>query len=97
MSMVPLAEQLRPTSLENYVGQSHLVGENAAPQSLSSQLRLPSPCGDGQPLVFDIWEWFTCPDEPLCGRRWPMARAAANSADAPSLLSDHLPVPTRQH
>ena len=67
------------------------------PQSLSSQLRLPSPCGDGQPLVFDIWEWLMCPDEPLCGRQWPMARAAANFADAPSLLSDHLPVPTRQH
>ena len=27
--MVPLAERLRPTSLDNYVGQQHLVGEGA--------------------------------------------------------------------
>jgi putative ATPase len=29
MNSVPLAERLRPTSLDNYIGQSHLVGENA--------------------------------------------------------------------
>lgn len=27
--MVPLAERLRPTSLDNYIGQKHLVGEGA--------------------------------------------------------------------
>ncbi|CAN5144158.1 replication-associated recombination protein A [soil metagenome] len=27
--MIPLAERLRPNSLENYIGQRHLVGENA--------------------------------------------------------------------
>lgn len=27
--MIPLAERLRPTSLDNYIGQRHLVGENA--------------------------------------------------------------------
>ena len=26
---VPLAERLRPTSLDQYIGQEHLVGENA--------------------------------------------------------------------
>ncbi|HET6989725.1 MAG TPA: replication-associated recombination protein A, partial [Bacteroidia bacterium] len=29
MNSVPLAERLRPTSLDNYIGQQHLVGENA--------------------------------------------------------------------
>lgn len=28
MSNIPLAERLRPTSLDSYIGQSHLVGEN---------------------------------------------------------------------
>src|SRR5215204_3839962 len=27
--MIPLAERLRPNSLDNYIGQRHLVGENA--------------------------------------------------------------------
>ena len=27
--MQPLAERLRPTSLDNYIGQQHLVGPNA--------------------------------------------------------------------
>src|SRR6266567_4535712 len=29
MNSVPLAERLRPTSLDNYIGQQHLVGPNA--------------------------------------------------------------------
>ncbi|MCX6312794.1 MAG: replication-associated recombination protein A [Bacteroidetes bacterium] len=29
MNAIPLAERLRPTSLDNYIGQQHLVGENA--------------------------------------------------------------------
>ena len=42
MSMIPLAEQLRPTSLENYVGQSHLVGENAVLRTLIDSGKIPS-------------------------------------------------------
>lgn len=29
MNSIPLAERLRPTSLDSYIGQQHLVGENA--------------------------------------------------------------------
>jgi putative ATPase len=29
MSKIPLAERMRPSSLENYIGQAHLVGEGA--------------------------------------------------------------------
>ena len=28
MSNIPLAERLRPTTLEDYIGQRHLVGED---------------------------------------------------------------------
>ena len=26
---IPLAERLRPTSLDGYIGQEHLIGQNA--------------------------------------------------------------------
>ncbi|MBQ9472840.1 MAG: replication-associated recombination protein A [Bacteroidales bacterium] len=38
----PLAEQLRPTSLDNYIGQSHLVGKGAVLRELIDQGNIPS-------------------------------------------------------
>lgn len=29
MNAIPLAERLRPLTLDNYIGQKHLVGENS--------------------------------------------------------------------
>ena len=51
MSMIPLAEQLRPTSLENYVGQSHLVGENAVLRTLIDSGKIPSMIFWGPPGI----------------------------------------------
>ncbi|MBK9290244.1 MAG: replication-associated recombination protein A [Bacteroidetes bacterium] len=39
---MPLAERLRPTSLEEYVGQEHLVGENAILRQAMQSGRIPS-------------------------------------------------------
>lgn len=40
--MIPLAEELRPTSLDTYIGQSHLVGENGVLRTLIESGRIPS-------------------------------------------------------
>jgi putative ATPase len=40
--MEPLAERMRPNSLENYIGQSHLVGENAILRKAIEAGRIPS-------------------------------------------------------
>ncbi len=40
--MIPLAEQLRPTSLDTYIGQEHLVGENSILRTLIESGKLPS-------------------------------------------------------
>ena len=40
--MIPLAEQLRPTSLDTYIGQQHLVGKDAVLRSLIESGRIPS-------------------------------------------------------
>ncbi len=40
--MIPLAEQLRPTSLDNYIGQSHLVGKGAILRNAIESGRIPS-------------------------------------------------------
>ncbi len=42
MKHVPLAERLRPRSLEEFVGQDHLLGKNKILNSLLSRGRLPS-------------------------------------------------------
>lgn len=40
--MIPLAEQLRPTSLDTYIGQEHLVGKNSILRTLIESGKLPS-------------------------------------------------------
>ena len=40
--MTPLAEQLRPTSLENYIGQTHLVGKGAILRNAIESGKIPS-------------------------------------------------------
>ncbi len=40
--MIPLAEQLRPISLDTYIGQSHLVGEGAVLRTLIESGKIPS-------------------------------------------------------
>ena len=40
--MTPLAEQLRPTSLDNYIGQQHLVGKGAILRNAIESGKIPS-------------------------------------------------------
>ena len=40
--MTPLAEQLRPTSLDNYIGQTHLVGKGAILRNAIESGKIPS-------------------------------------------------------
>ena len=40
--MVPLAEILRPTTLDDYIGQQHLVGKGAVLRTLIESGRIPS-------------------------------------------------------
>jgi putative ATPase len=47
----PLAERLRPNSLDNYIGQSHLVGENAILRSVIKSGNIPSMILWGPPGV----------------------------------------------
>lgn len=42
VSNIPLAERLRPAGLEEYIGQEHLVGENAILRQAMQSGRLPS-------------------------------------------------------
>jgi putative ATPase len=51
MSYAPLAERMRPKSLEGYVGQSHVVGPKGALQPALDQKRLPSLLFWGPPGV----------------------------------------------
>jgi putative ATPase len=55
----PLAERLRPNSLDNYIGQSHLVGENAILRSVIKSGNIPSmilwgPPGIGKTTLANI-------------------------------------------
>ena len=47
----PLAERLRPTSLDQYIGQEHLVGENAVLRRAIESGRSPSMIFWGPPGV----------------------------------------------
>lgn len=52
---IPLAERLRPTSLSDYIGQRHLVGENGIIRKMIDSGRINSfilwgPPGVGKPL-----------------------------------------------
>lgn len=49
--MIPLAEILRPTSLDNYIGQQHLVGEGAVLRTLIESGRIPSMIFWGAPGI----------------------------------------------
>ena len=40
--MVPLAEILRPSTLDSYIGQQHLVGKGAVLRTLIDSGRIPS-------------------------------------------------------
>lgn len=48
---IPLAERLRPTSLEQYIGQEHLIGENAVLRRAIESGRIPSMIFWGPPGV----------------------------------------------
>lgn len=57
--MQPLAERLRPTSLDNYIGQKHLVGEGAVIRRMIDQKRISSfilwgPPGVGKTTLANI-------------------------------------------
>ena len=41
-STIPLAERLRPTSLDDYIGQKHIIGENAVLRRAIETGRVPS-------------------------------------------------------
>jgi len=45
----PLAERLRPTTLSNYIGQTHLVGEGAVLRRMIESRRISSFIGGGPP------------------------------------------------
>ena len=58
-SLKPLAERMRPTSLDHYFGQSHLVGEAGILRPMIEQHRLPSlifwgPPGVGKTTLSEI-------------------------------------------
>ena len=50
-STIPLAERLRPTSLDNYIGQKHIIGENAVLRRAIESGRVPSMIFWGPPGV----------------------------------------------
>jgi putative ATPase len=59
MSLAPLAERMRPTSLDNYIGQKHIVGEgailrNAIESNLLPSLILWGPPGVGKTTLANI-------------------------------------------
>ena len=59
MSNTPLAERMRPTSLENYIGQKHIVGEGAILRNAIGSNLLPSiilwgPPGVGKTTLANI-------------------------------------------
>ena len=49
--MKPLAEILRPTTLDNYIGQQHLVGPGAVLRTLVESGRIPSMIFWGPPGI----------------------------------------------
>ena len=51
MKQIPLAEKLRPTSLDDYIGQKHLVGENAILKNAIKSGNIPSMIFWGPPGV----------------------------------------------
>jgi putative ATPase len=51
MNLVPLAEKLRPVSLNDYIGQKHLVGENAILRKAIESDNIPSMIFWGPPGV----------------------------------------------
>jgi putative ATPase len=58
-NIIPLAERMRPTSLENYIGQKHLVGEaailrNAIESNLLPSIILWGPPGVGKTTLANI-------------------------------------------
>jgi len=59
MNNVPLAERMRPTSLDNYIGQQHIVGEGAILRNAIASNLLPSiilwgPPGVGKTTLANI-------------------------------------------
>ena len=51
MNTIPLAEKLRPSSLDEYIGQKHLVGENSILKKAIESGNLPSMIFWGPPGV----------------------------------------------
>ena len=50
-STIPLAERLRPTTLDDYIGQKHIIGENAVLRRAIESGRIPSMIFWGPPGV----------------------------------------------
>jgi putative ATPase len=51
MSQIPLAERMRPTSLADYIGQSHILGENSGLRKAIASGHIPSMIFWGPPGV----------------------------------------------
>jgi putative ATPase len=51
MSVIPLAERMRPSNLDEYVGQTHILGENSGLRKAISSGNIPSMIFWGPPGV----------------------------------------------
>lgn len=59
-SSIPLAERLRPTNFEDYIGQRHLIGEGAVLRKLIEKGMVPSMILWGTPDRKNYLSQYNC-------------------------------------